>query len=114
MGFITNVEEWYQKADIFAFTSSSEGFPNALAEAMACGCACISYDCVAGPADLITHEFNGLLIEMGNQASYIKGLEELTENTVFRKVLQKKARNITEKFKFSQIVQTLTHEIDKS
>ena len=38
-GTVSDVEHYYQQASIFAFPSSSEGFPNALAEAMAHGMA---------------------------------------------------------------------------
>ncbi len=62
-GNVSNVDEYYAKSKIFAFTSNSEGFPNALAEAMSAGCACISFDCIAGPSDLIKDEINGYLID---------------------------------------------------
>src|SRR5690606_16691843 len=49
--FTESIDEYFSEADIFAFTSISEGFPNALAEAMAHGIACISFDCPTGPSD---------------------------------------------------------------
>ena len=33
----SDVEKYYLKSKIFAFTSSSEGFPNAIGEAMSAG-----------------------------------------------------------------------------
>lgn len=52
MGNVTDVDTYYRLPSIFAFTSTSEGFPNALGEAMSAVCACIRFDCEAGPADL--------------------------------------------------------------
>lgn len=42
------------KADIYALTSQSEGFPNALIEAMACKVACVSVNCKTGPAEILS------------------------------------------------------------
>lgn len=83
-GRIKNVEEHYSRASIFAFTSTSEGFPNALAEAMAAGCACIAYDCIAGPSDIIDDGVNGFLIPEGNHDLYKVKLLKLMEDETLR------------------------------
>ena len=77
LGFTKDTELYYKKASIFAFVSRSEGFPNALAEAMAHGMAVISYDCIAGPSDLIDDGINGFLIPDGDSNLYKKRLTEL-------------------------------------
>ncbi len=41
------------KADVYALTSDSEGFPNALIEAMAVGLPCVSVNCKTGPAEIL-------------------------------------------------------------
>lgn len=74
LGSQSNLEYWYKKASIFAFTSESEGFPNVLGEAMAYGCACVSYDCIAGPSDLIEDGKNGYLVPLHDQISFKKRL----------------------------------------
>lgn len=79
-GQLTDVISELQNAAIFAFTSKSEGFPNALAEALSCGCACISYNCVAGPSDLITNDDNGYLIPLNDINNYKLKLEELMKD----------------------------------
>jgi glycosyltransferase involved in cell wall biosynthesis len=57
-----DVEKFYLKSKIFAFTSSSEGFPNVIGEALSAGLPVVSYDCDAGPSDLIEHGRNGFLV----------------------------------------------------
>lgn len=51
-GFAGNLGDWYRRADLFVMTSSFEGFPNALLEAMAHGVASIAFDVPTGPAEL--------------------------------------------------------------
>lgn len=59
-----DVEKYYQRAKIFAFTSSSEGFPNVIGEAMSASLPVVAYDCVAGPAEIIEDGKNGFLIPL--------------------------------------------------
>ncbi|MGH8643099.1 MAG: glycosyltransferase family 4 protein [Gammaproteobacteria bacterium] len=61
VGFTTDIARMYQAADIYALPSSSEGMPNALLEAMACGLACIGTP-ISGTNDLITDGVNGRLV----------------------------------------------------
>lgn len=63
-GTQSNVDEYLLRASIFAFTSSSEGFPNVIGEAMSAGLPVIAYDCVAGPAEMIQDGKNGYLIPL--------------------------------------------------
>lgn len=80
LGERKDVPELLSDSRIFAFTSLSEGFPNALAEALANGCACIAFDCVAGPSDLIRNDHNGILIPPDDQDGYCAGLQSLMQN----------------------------------
>lgn len=45
------------KCDLYALTSESEGFPNALIEAMAVGVPCVSVNCKTGPAEILQEDY---------------------------------------------------------
>lgn len=44
-------------ADVYALTSETEGFPNALVEAMACGVPCVSVNCKTGPNEILSADY---------------------------------------------------------
>lgn len=52
-GFQANPYAWVGRCSVFVLSSRSEGFPNALLEAMALGRPVISADCRSGPRELL-------------------------------------------------------------
>ncbi|WP_405571291.1 glycosyltransferase family 4 protein [Winogradskyella sp. Asnod2-B02-A] len=76
-GFSTKVSEIMRDSDIYIMTSRFEGLPLVLLEAMSQGTVCISYDCVSGPAEIINHNINGILVENQNSELMCKELNEL-------------------------------------
>ena len=99
LGERRDVSEILSNAQVFAFTSLSEGFPNALAEALAHGCACISFDCPTGPAELIEDGVNGFLVPMDDEALYRKQLDRLLADESVRCRFSEQARESIGQFR---------------
>lgn len=96
LGHVKEMDLIYAKAGIFVIPSRSEGFPNALIEAMAAGCPCLSFDFVAGPRDIIINGVNGILIEKENVTLLAKKMDEIIKNEVFRNEIGTNALEIRE------------------
>jgi len=65
-GFTANPYFIIKHAQAFILSSRHEGMPTVLVEAMALNTPVIAFDCPTGPAELIQHQQNGLLIENQN------------------------------------------------
>ena len=98
VGSTVAVDEYYAKSKIFAFTSSSEGFPNVLGEAQAAGIACIAFDCIAGPADIITDNVDGFLIPLFNYTLFQQKLTLLMEDEQLCTTMGNAAKKNSNKF----------------
>ena len=91
LGLRDDVSELLRKASIFVLPSRYEGLPMVLLEAMSQGAACIAYDCISGPSDIISHQENGILIENQNHEAMINGIGQLIEDTTLRQKLHRNA-----------------------
>lgn len=103
LGNQRDVSHYYQTSEIFAFPSLSEGFPNVLLEAMAAPLACLSFNCIAGPDDIITNGVDGILVETGDKLSFTKALDLLMTNAGMRESFRKRAIEVRSRFSIEKI-----------
>ena len=95
-GFQEGVDLYLAKAKYFLLTSITEGYPNVLIEAMAQGCVPISFDCVAGPSDIIDNGENGFLVEVGNINAMAEKITLLANEPRYFELLSQNARKVRE------------------
>jgi len=67
-------------AAIFVLPSRNEGYPNALAEAMARGCGVVAFDCKYGPSEMIDSGDNGILVPPGDPVSLADAISTILSN----------------------------------
>ncbi|SAK67522.1 glycosyl transferase [Caballeronia catudaia] len=100
-----NVADWYQRADLYVLSSHFEGFSMTLVEAMAHGCAAVSYDCDSGPRVILTHGTDGLLVKpVGDAGALAKALESLMKDDAERHRMALRASAVNERFAFPKTI----------
>jgi GalNAc-alpha-(1->4)-GalNAc-alpha-(1->3)-diNAcBac-PP-undecaprenol alpha-1,4-N-acetyl-D-galactosaminyltransferase len=93
----------FSESKIFVLPSLSEGFPNALIEAMSVPLACISSDCIAGPRDIICNGENGLLIPPADVEALSGALNKLIQDEALCNSLSDNAYKIRERLEYKKI-----------
>ena len=112
LGKVKEIDKCYAYAGMFVIPSRSEGFPNALAEAMGAGCCCIAFDFTAGPRDIIVDGISGLIIENGNTTEMAKAIDYLIAHPEKRMQLSKEAIKIREKLNENLIAEKIKRFIN--
>ncbi|MBV8687429.1 MAG: glycosyltransferase [Alphaproteobacteria bacterium] len=83
-GFAANPWAWIRGARLFVLPSRWEGFPNALAEALACGTPALSADCRFGPRELLEHGVSGWLVPPEDAEALRDSIDVLTGSPALR------------------------------
>ena len=98
-GLTPYLEREWSKASIGVMSSRSEGFPLVIAEAMAAGVPFVSYDCPNGPAAMITHGKDGLLVPPGDVDGLAAALTSLMRDDARRREMGEAAAAGAERFR---------------
>ncbi|WP_085962736.1 glycosyltransferase family 4 protein [Bradyrhizobium sp. ORS 285] len=95
---IADVQRWYQRLTIYAFTSRNEGFGLTLIEAMAAGAALVAAR--AGAAEIVVEEgVSGKLVPPGDVDALVAALEPLMQNPEAARVMGARGRTrVVDKF----------------
>jgi glycosyltransferase involved in cell wall biosynthesis len=75
-GYVADVGPWFARASVMALTSTYEGLPAVLFEAMAANCPVVSTNCFAG-ADELVGRSEGCLLSADDPASIAAALDQV-------------------------------------
>jgi len=102
-GLTTNLTAHLRTAGCFVLSSRFEGFPNVLIEALACGCPVIATNCSDSIAEIVRHEWNGLLIPCEDVDSLSRALERIMEDVKLRGIFEANGPDSVRKFDIDSI-----------
>jgi glycosyltransferase involved in cell wall biosynthesis len=98
------VLQWLQVADAFTMVSEVEGLPCSLIEAMAAGVTPVVSN-IPAHTQLVEHEVQGLVTELGNEESIARGLLRVLDDSALRSQFGAAARHrMVEEFSTARVV----------
>ncbi|GGW67354.1 glycosyltransferase family 4 protein [Streptomyces xantholiticus] len=98
MGAHTPMDAQWARGSLAAVSSSGESFGMTIVEAMRCGLPVISTNCPLGPAEIIRHGSDGLLIPVNDPAAMTHALLSLINDERKRRVMAHAASNNAQRF----------------
>jgi glycosyltransferase involved in cell wall biosynthesis len=98
------IEEFYQKAAIYAMSSRAEGLPMTLIEAKSYAIPVIAFDCMTGPQEIINHESDGFLVPCFDTDMYAQSLSKLMQDRLLRRKLSRNALTDRERFLVDNVI----------
>lgn len=106
---------WLERAAIFVLSSRHEGFPNALAEAMAAGLPVAAADCpVGGPRAMITPGHDGLLVPKEDPAALAEALGQLMDDPLLRHRLGEAAARSARRYSADEVMARWTGLVEEA
>lgn len=108
-GAVNGTYAYMEKYRYFLLTSDSEGMPNALMEAMACGMVCITTDCEPGGARyLVQDAVNGRLVDRDDKIAFSQRIIDCLNEPRTAQKMSENARCICDRFNKQAIADALT------
>jgi glycosyltransferase involved in cell wall biosynthesis len=112
-GFKRGVHDVMNNLDLYASTSSSEGFSLSVVQAMACGVPVVATKS-GGPEEIITHNVDGLLVDADSPEQVARALQRLGTEPATRGRLTEAGRKAVEaRFTLTHMVNSYEHLYDQ-
>jgi glycosyltransferase involved in cell wall biosynthesis len=92
-GFVANPYAFMSRAAALVLSSTWEGSPNVIPEALACGCPVIATDCPNGPREILDGGRYGCLVPSGSPEALAQGIVDVLDNPPDGERLRQRARD---------------------
>lgn len=90
-GFQSNPYAWMSRAAVLALSSTREGLPTVLIEAMACGTPVVATDCKCGPAEVLEGGRYGAMVPVGDAEALATAIDRTIQCPLSPEQLQERA-----------------------
>lgn len=104
IGFRSDIHDYMESCEVFCLSSRIEGMPMVLLEALNLGCACVAFDCVTGPAEMIEDGITGLLVKNQDVNELAIKLDQIITEEKLRKTFHKNAPMSVERFSTENVL----------
>lgn len=105
--YTKDIQEEYRNAEVFVLSSRNEGFGLVLIEAMSQGCACLASDYKGRQAEIVSHGYNGEIVNYDDVEAMAKGIENIVKNPDVRKKYQENAIVSLDRYKIDNVINNL-------
>ena len=99
-----NIIDVYPQYSLHIMTSRYEGQGIVLLEAQACGLSSVVFDYQYGASDIVSNEYNGLIIEQGNRKLFIEAAMKMMSSKDLRKEYGTNAIAISKQYNRENII----------
>jgi glycosyltransferase involved in cell wall biosynthesis len=79
-GFVKDLFPYYKHADLHVLSSTGEGLPTVIIEALAVGTPVVSTDCPSGPREILVDGKFGSLVPLGDAKALAEAMQESLES----------------------------------
>lgn len=107
IGFDKNPFKYLARAKFLVSSSNTEAFPMSLIEALSLGVPVVSTDCPTGPREIIDHEKNGLLVEVGDSKQLSDAIDRMYFDSDLRNAIQTRCTESVQHLAVSNIVEEM-------
>jgi len=118
-GLTQSIHARYASADIFVLSSRTEGFPNALCEAMSHAIPVVATSCSGGVREILRPGLDGLLVPPEDPEAMAQALSQLMNRPSLRRELGQRAAEVTRRFslgafldRWDRCLQDASHDAD--
>ncbi len=110
-GFADNTCAAMSRAALYVLSSRFEGLPNALIEALACGCPAVATDCPSGPAEILASGRYGLLVPPGNPQALAGAMATALDQAWDRAALRRRGAEFSLDASLAQYLDALDYPL---